>query len=333
MRNYSSEDFIMDSFAYSFDSISLLPRKSKLDSRSKADTRQMLGKNKFNLPVIPSNMQCVIDQKLAKDLSESDHFYIMHRYNVDVEEFVHTANEENWKTISVSIGARDIETTLLDRMAASGYRIDYLTIDVAHGHSDAMLYMIRCIRDHYPDTFLICGNVATQGAVGDLQDWGADAIKVGIGGGSPCSTKHKTGFTCPMFTCIQDCATIAKVPLIADGGIKHNGDIAKSLVAGATFAMAGSLFAACNDSPAESIYPGPNSSGFTGYRKRYFGSASYQNKGYKKHIEGFETLIPGNNMSYAEKLEELKQDIQSSISYAGGTDLTAMDRVYYVINK
>ena len=323
----------MDSFAYSFDSISLLPRKSHISSRSKADTKQKLGDKTFELPVVPSNMLCVINEDIARFLSESGYFYIMHRYDVDIESFVRTANEESWKTISISIGAKDIETTLLDSMQSKGYKIDFLTIDVAHGHSESMRYMIRQVKKYFPDVFLIAGNVATQGGVGDLQDWGADAVKVGIGGGSPCSTKYKTGFTCPMFTCVQDCSTISKVPLIADGGIRHNGDIAKSLVAGASFAMVGSLFAACTDSPAETVYPGPNAKILTGYSKRYFGSASFQNKGHKKHIEGFETLITGNSMSYAEKLEELKQDLQSAISYAGGEDLSAMDRVYYVINK
>ena len=323
----------MDSFAYSFDSISLLPRKTHLSSRSKADVSQTLGNRKFKLPVVPSNMLCVIDENIAKFLSEEEYFYIMHRYDVDIESFVRIANEEKWKTISISIGARDIESTLLESMSSKGYKIDFLTIDVAHGHSDAMHYMIRQVKKYFPNVFLIAGNVATQGGVGDLQDWGADAVKIGIGGGSPCSTKYKTGFTCPMFTCVQDCSTISKVPLIADGGIRYNGDITKALVAGASFAMAGSLFAACTDSPAETVYPGPNASILTGYSKRYFGSASYQNKGYKKHIEGFETLITGNSMTYAEKLEEMKQDLQSAISYAGGEDVSAMDRVYYVINK
>lgn len=321
----------METFAYSYDDISLLPRKSRVGSRSKVHVERRLGSGIFELPVIPSNMSCVIDEDIARQLSESGHFYVMHRYGVDIEAFVQRANEEKWKTISISIGARDVETMLLDSMKSRGFRVDYLTIDVAHGHSDTMRYMIRQVRKHYENVFLIAGNVATQGGVGDLQDWGADAVKVGIGGGSPCSTRHKTGFTCPMFTCIQDCATIAKVPLIADGGIKHNGDVVKALVAGASFAMCGSLFAACSDSPAETTDPTPGSS--ADYAKKYFGSASYQNKGYKKHIEGFETLIPGNNMTYEEKLEEFKQDIQSAVSYAGGKNLSVMDRVYYVVNK
>jgi GMP reductase len=310
----------------------LLPRKAKISSRSKADVSVALGNHKFNIPIIPSNMRCVIDEEIAKKLSEAGYFYVMHRYDVDILKFVKKANKENWKVISISIGAKDIESTLLEQLVKSGCRIDYITIDVAHGHSDYMCRMIRVVKEQFHKTFVIAGNVATQGGVGDLQDWGADAVKIGIGGGSPCSTKYKTGFTCPMFSCIKDCASIATVPLIADGGIQHNGDIAKALVAGASFGMAGGMFAACYDSPAEIVYPGPNNSSAC-YSKRYFGSASHQNKGERRHIEGFEVLLKGNEMRYMEKLEEITQDLQSAVSYAGGTDLSSMDRVYYVINR
>ena len=323
----------MDAYAYSFDSISLLPRKAKVSSRGLADVSVHLGNKKFNLPITPSNMKCVIDEDTAKVLSEADYFYVMHRYDIDILKFVTRANEEQWKTISISLGLKDIDSTLLERLNKYNLRIDYITIDVAHGHSDSMYRMLHVVKEQFPNAFIIAGNVATQGGVGDLQDWGADAVKVGFGGGSPCSTKYKTGFTCPMFSCVKDCASIASVPFIADGGIKHNGDIAKALVAGASFCMAGGMFAACYDSPADIVYPGPNTGTLSGYSKRYFGSASHQNKGERRHIEGFEVLIKGNEMRYMEKLEEITQDLQSAVSYAGGTDLSSMDRVYYVINR
>ena len=112
--------------------------------------------------------------------------------------------------------------------------------------------------------------------------------------------------------------------LIPTGGIKYNGDIAKALCAGATMVMAGGLFASCVDSPAGSttINNSPH--------KAYFGSASSENKGHNKHIEGKLTNIPSNGMSYEEKLEEVKEDLQSSISYSGGNNLNSLHNIKYI---
>jgi GMP reductase len=181
------------------------------------------------------------------------------------------------------------------------------------------------VKEHLPEAFIIAGNVATKDAVGDLASWGADCVKVGIGQGYVCTTKDKTGFTQPMFSCMLDCVKDSPVPIIADGGIKCNGDVAKALVAGASIIMAGSLFSQCIDSPAIStvlngaIY------------KQYFGSASEHNKGGKKHIEGVMKEIPSNNMSYEEKLEEIRQDLQSSISYAGGEDISCLKNTDWIL--
>jgi len=133
--------------------------------------------------------------------------------------------------------------------------------------------MIAHIKEWLPHVKIIAGNVATPEAVKDLAIWGADCVKVGIAGGGACSTKNMTGFHVPMFSCVEDCVNwkelfISKeftseqimklsklnIPIIADGGIKENGDIPKALVAGAKMVMAGSLFAACIDAPGENIY-------------------------------------------------------------------------------
>jgi GMP reductase len=189
-----------------------------------------------------------------------------------------------------------------------------------------MKSMIKHIKKSLPETKIIAGNVATPDAVEDLAEWGADVVKVGIGQGSPCTTKDKTGFTTPMFSCVQACAHFypLNVPLIADGGIKSNGDIAKALVAGATMVMAGSIFAACSDSPATSSTINDVS------HKAYFGSASLENKGHNNHIEGKLTQVVDNNMSYKEKLAEIKQDLQSSISYSGGLGLDSFCNTKYI---
>ena len=323
-----------------YSDIDLVPNYSELHSRVDADPSiDFLGK-KFELPIIPANMKSVIDLSIARWMSANDYFYIMHRFGNNLADDVGLANSEDWKTISFSVGIKTPDKIhVMNIGKSSNLRVDFLTIDIAHGYCDRMRVMIKHIKKWLPETKIIAGNVATGQAVRDLSDWGADAVKVGIGQGSPCTTKYKTGFTMPMFSCVKKCSNIyagdenatdlfgvegKEIPIIADGGIKHNGDIAKALAAGASMAMAGGLFAACADSPAidSTINNVPH--------KSYFGSASAENKGHNNHIEGKLTHLTTNNMSYEEKLLEIKQDLQSSISYAGGESLSSLREVEYI---
>ena len=211
---------------------------------------------------------------------------------------------------------------LVRKLSEQNLRVDYITVDIAHGHSELMGKMLFWIKQYLPNTTIIAGNVATYDGVYYLTQCGADIVKVGIGQGAACTTKDKTGFTMPMFTCINNIRkqlngqpTHAKRPLIiADGGIHSNGDVAKAIVAGADLVMAGGMFAQCSDSPAEDING----------TKVYFGSASSENKGHSNHIEGKVTLMETNQLSYAGKLREITQDLQSAISYAGGNNLSAL---------
>lgn len=361
----------MKSFNYS--DIYLVPKYSELKSRSEADISvEFLGK-KFNAPWLPANMESVIDEKIARWLSENDYFYIYHRFG-DTKQFVHKANQEKWKIVSISLGVKDSDKELIESLLGSAYIIDFVTIDVAHGHSVLVKEMISFIKDlsikhpRWCKPKIIAGNVATPEAVMDLAAWGADAVKVGIAGGAACSTKNQTGFHIPMFSCVKDCSSatyidysrklfaIEKVkknypsynpelpiciPIIADGGIRENGDIPKSLVAGATMVMAGSIFAACIDAPGENVLGIKFKSGAqlndTGYTtvvaKRYHGSASAKQKGERKHVEGFEVEIPCNNLTYSEKYQELSESLKSAVSYAGGKNLNVFKGVSVVTIK
>ena len=312
-----------------YSDINLIPKYSTVHSRSDCDTSIKLFGRKYNLPIIPANMKSVIDSKLSKWMSDNDYFYIMHRFGVDNFEFIRKANEEKWKTISISVGIKMNDKLLITQIADQEnshwgkLRLDFITVDIAHGHCERMKTMLKLIKNKLPNTKIIAGNVATPTAVRDLANWGADIVKVGIGQGSPCTTKDKTGFTMPMFTCTKLCSNVVLengevVPIISDGGIKCNGDIAKALVAGATMTMAGGLFASCSDSPATLI----NIDGIS--HKAYFGSASAENKGHNNNIEGKLNKIANNGMSYRQKLSEITQDLQSSISYAGGNNVSAL---------
>ena len=238
------------------------------------------------------------------------------------------------KTISLSVGVKPEDYEFVDWMSSSNQRIDYLTVDVAHGHCRLMKDMLTYIKSRLPDTFVIAGNVATPEATVDLRSWGADAVKVGIGDGKACTTKLQTGFHSPMFSAVRNICRSStvnfcdeeKFPIIADGGIRHPGDIAKALVAGATMVMAGSIFTACIDSPAENVLA-VHSHKVT--HKKYFGSASAKNKGHSRNVEGKEVLIPCNQLNYEDFLLYLKGHLQSSISYAGGKDLSVFKNVLY----
>ena len=310
-----------------YSDIDLIPNYSKLYSRADADTSVDFLGTKFMLPVVPANMKSVIDMDLAKNMSEDGYFYIMHRFGNRLRDLVTQMNEENWGVISVSIGIKMNDKKDIVALAKYKQRIDYITIDIAHGHCERMKTAIQCVQRYMPGTKIIAGNVCTGTAVRDLYEWGADAVKVGIGQGSPCTTKYKTGFTMPMFSCVKLCSNLrggcweddshGPIPIIADGGVKHNGDIAKALVAGATMVMAGGMFASCSDSPAACSTIGSVT------HKAYFGSASAENKGHNHNIEGKLTNIPCSNMTVGQKLIEITEDLQSSISYAGGKDLQA----------
>ena len=327
---------------YSYSEVFLKPRFSEFHSRSEADTSIIFGNQTFKLPVVPANMECTMNVDKAKYMSENDYFYIMHRFNKDKNEpantdnkkFIELANNENWKTISISLGVKNEDVDLIEHCISNKLRIDFLTLDIAHSHSVRMKEMLAYLNRMYRSDictverpFIIAGNVASAGAVVDLENWGADATKVGIAQGDACTTYGQTGFGAPMFSCIQECADIATKPIIADGGIRTNGDFAKALVAGGHMVMAGSIFAACIDSPAETVYreiitnelsnKGAGKIIVKPY-KTYYGSASAKNKGANVHVEGRVVELECNKMTYAEKLHEITESLQSSISYAGG---------------
>ena len=327
---------------YSYSEVFLKPRYSEFHSRSEADTSITFGNKTFKLPVVPANMECTMNVDKAKYMSENEYFYIMHRFNkdktapanTDNKKFIEVANNENWKTISISLGVKEEDVDLIEHCISNKLRIDFLTLDIAHSHSVRMKEMLAYLNRMYRSDictverpFIIAGNVASAGAVVDLENWGADATKVGIAQGDACTTYGQTGFGAPMFSCIQECADIATKPIIADGGIRTNGDFAKALVAGGHMVMAGSIFAACIDSPAETVYreiitnelsnKGAGKIIVKPY-KTYYGSASAKNKGANVHVEGRVVELECNKMTYAEKLHEITESLQSSISYAGG---------------
>jgi GMP reductase len=319
---------MFDMKVFDYEDIQLIPNKCIVNSRSECDTTVTLGKHSFKMPVVPANMQTIIDESIAEFLAENGYFYIMHRFDEDARiPFVKKMKAKGLIS-SISVGVKDYEYTFVEELAQADLVPDYITIDIAHGHSNAVINMIQHIKKHLPAAFVIAGNVGTPEAVRELENAGADATKVGIGPGKVCITKVKTGFGTGgwQLAALRWCAKAARKPIIADGGIRTHGDIAKSVRFGATMVMIGSLFAGHEESPGETKVE----NGVV--LKEYFGSASEFQKGEKKNVEGKKIWIPYKG-SLKDTLVEMQQDLQSSISYAGGKDLESIRKVDYVIVK
>lgn len=319
--------FILEN-VFDYEDIQLIPAKCIVKSRSECDPSVQFGGRTFKLPVVPANMQTIIDEKLAVSLAENGYFYVMHRFEPETRiDFVKDMKARGLFS-SISVGVKDDEYAFIEELVKENLTPDYITIDIAHGHSNAVINMIQQIKKHLPDSFVIAGNVGTPEAVRELENAGADATKVGIGPGKVCITKIKTGFGTGgwQLAALRWCAKAASKPIIADGGIRTHGDIAKSVRFGATMVMIGSLFAGHEESPGATIEKDGK------LYKEYFGSASEYQKGEKKNVEGKKMYVEHKG-AIMDTLTEMEQDLQSSISYAGGNKLDAIRNVDYVIVK
>ncbi|WP_459765324.1 IMP dehydrogenase [Alkaliphilus crotonatoxidans] len=213
----------------------------------------------------------------------------------DIEKAIKYPNSAKDHQGRLLVGAAvGVTKDLKERVAALSHaKVDVIVVDTAHGHSKGVIEAVRSIKEKYPDLQVIAGNVATAEATVDLIQAGADAIKVGIGPGSICTTRVVAGIGVPQVTAIYDCAMAAKsyeVPIIADGGIKYSGDIPKAIAAGASVVMIGSLFAGTEESPGETIiYKGRS---FKSYRG--MGSIAAMQKGSKDRYfqEENQKLVP-----------------------------------------
>lgn len=240
--------------ALSFDDIQLMPRYNNIVSRKDVDTSVQFGYLKLDIPVFSSNMDTITGYEMAVKMRYLGGMGFLHRFcsiKDNVQMYVNVGlNGKKIKECVVSIGVNEG----LERVKAL-YNVGarYFCVDVAHGHSKAVGHILKQIREAYDDkVFLIAGNVCTAEGAEYLADKGANAIKVGIGPGSVCQTRIKTGFGIPQFTAIQECRHV-NCFLIADGGIRTPGDAVKAFAAGADAIMLGGMLAGTNETPGEVI--------------------------------------------------------------------------------
>ena len=310
---------------FDYENILLLPRRCAVASRRECDPSVEFGPRRFRIPAVPSNMLTVVDDRICEFLAANGYFYIQHRFNGDTVAFARRMRDQGL-FVSISLGVKEQDHQVVDELASTGLGADYVTIDIAHGHADTVKNMIRYIKERLPQAFVIGGNVGTPEGVMDMERWGADATKVGVGPGKVCITRLKTGFGTGgwQLAALKWCARVATRPIVADGGIREHGDIAKSVRFGATMVMIGSLFAGHEESPGKTVEIDGK------LYKEYFGSASEFNKGFRSFVEGKRILEPIKG-KLGDTLREMEEDLQSSISYAGGRTLFDIRRVNYVI--
>jgi len=235
--------------------------------------------------------------------------------------------------VGAAVGVRPSD---LDRAAACvAAGADALVVDIAHGHSDHAINMVRELKARFPEVEVIAGNVATAEGVRDLAEAGADAVKVGVGSGSICITRLVTGFGVPQLTAIIDCAEAAQalgVPLIADGGLRNSGDLTKALAAGADTAMVGSLLAGTEESPGASVVR--DGQRFKVVRGMASLTANVDRQTIEKGEvdmedwervvpEGVEAVVPYRG-AVEDILHQLVGGLRSGLSYAGATGISEL---------
>jgi len=314
-----------------FDDVLLIPQHSDVESRSTdLDISVRLGGVLFSHPVIPANMQTVTGKEMAIEVIKSGGLAILHRF-MDTKEQLLVANklfdDYGNEHLAMSVGVKADDKEMVIKFRHAGVRT--ICIDIAHGDSKHCIEMTSWIKSQWPDMFVIAGNVATGGGAERLWRAGADAVKVGIGPGSLCTTRLETGNGVPQLTALMDVAgarhritnengyqyvgpssvgkELIKRPLyiISDGGIKHSGDVVKALAL-SEMVMIGNLFAGCEESPGKRLVIDGVS------YKEYVGSSTHKTS----HIEGVAALVPTKG-TYKATLHKILEGLRSGCSYQG----------------
>ncbi|MER5491414.1 IMP dehydrogenase [Streptomyces sp. NPDC002490] len=328
----------------SFDDVLLVPQRTALRSRRHADlTTELLPGVRLAVPVLSANTQWCTGDRMAAAMARCGGLGVLHRMQtVDQQtgqlDAVKAAPPDPGATrsgdgrlfVGAAVGVtgdwRERAARLVDHGA------DLLVVDVAHGHSDQVLAAVTTLRTAYPRLPLVAGNVATAAGTRDLVEAGADLVKVGIGPGGVCTTRLVAGTGVPQLTAILDCAAEAArhgVGVIADGGIRHAGEIAKALAAGARAVMLGSLLAGAEESEAQAVERDGRhyrtSNGFVSLGmdltlRRAAGLPITRAEVDDYVPEGVEATFPHTG-PLTTTLRQLTGGVQSALSYSGATCL------------
>jgi len=324
--------------ALTYDDVILVPAYNHYESRKDVDISMVdkTGTLHLDLPIMSANMDTITEDAMAKWIRKKGGIGVIHRFmpiDENVEVFKRTIDYvgpedptdpahippqmRNYKCF-VSIGTGEKELERADALRSVGAQ--NFCVDVAHAHAKYVGKVLKKLRDMLGSSALImAGNVATYAGADYLASYGADIIKVGVGSGSACTTRLKTGHGVPMITAIQECSRVSR-SIVADGGIRYPGDIVKALAFGADFVMIGGLLAGTRPTPGAII-------NCKNKKKIYRGMASKEVQGNAdwKTAEGVSVEVP-----YREDEDEIIQDIigvlRSGLTYAGAINIRELQR-------
>jgi IMP dehydrogenase len=328
-----------------FDDVLLVPQYSEIASRSHidlsvpgfdVDIASLTGHTQLTCPVVGSPMDTVMNAVTAASLARRGGFGVLHRYCT-----IETSKKTFLDTISLISGDR-LDKNVMVAVGATG---DYFEracdlydvgcrafcIDVAHGHHSNVKDAVKRLKERFTDyVHIMTGNVATLAAFNDLASWGSDSIRVGVGGGSMCTTRVRTGHGIPTLQSVMDCATSHHdVLIVADGGIRNSGDAVKALSAGADMLMLGSVLAGHEESPGDVVdihgnVVIDNPPNIRGLFKKFRGMASREAqldwRGRVSVVEGESTLIPYKG-KMDDTLDDFLDGIRSGLSYSGAKNI------------
>lgn len=257
----------MSQQAITYDDVLLVPNYNNYESRRDVDisSKDRTGKLQLKLPVMTANMDAVTESGMANFIGDRGGIGVLHRFlsiEQNIEEFKKCKHN-----VFVSVGCSNQDLERAEALRDAG--ANYFCIDVAHAHGKYVGRTLKNLREMLPNACIMAGNIATYAGADYLSACGADILKVGIGGGSVCTTRIKTGFGVPNLTAIQECAKVDR-SIVADGGIRAPGDIVKALAFGADFVMIGGMLAGTRPTPGKIIEK--NGKKF----KQYRGMASFE---------------------------------------------------------
>jgi len=325
-----------------YDDVLLLPDASDVVP-SEVETATQLTRNiRLSVPLVSSAMDTVTESAMAIAMAKAGGIGIIHR-NLAVDEQVTHVKLVKGASLLVgaAVGVGDDGFERAQALIEVG--VDVVVVDTAHGHHRAVLDAIERIKKAFPEQEVIGGNVATRAGAQALINAGADAVKVGVGPGSICTTRVVAGVGVPQITAIMEAAKAclkSDVPLIADGGLQYSGDIAKAIVAGADSVMLGSLLAGCDESPGELIeidgrkYKSYRGMGSLGAMQSRGEKKSYSKDRYmqddvlaedKLVPEGIEGKVPHRG-SVGEVVHQLVGGLRNGMGYAGAPDISHLKR-------
>jgi len=326
---FRAQGILERSMGLTFDDVLLIPRYSEISSRKHPSLKTKITKNySIDIPVMTANMDTITELEMANAMALMGGIGSFHRFmseEAQVEQVkMHKKflAEKGLKTpIAASIGVKEEGMRRANLLVEAGVQI--ITLDIAHGDSIMMMETLDYLKKHFPNVDVIAGNVATSDGVKRMIDRGADAVKVGIGPGSMCTTRIITGHGVPQLTAIALAVSVAKkagIPVIADGGLKNSGDIVKALSAGADSVMVGSLVSGTLETPGEL------KGGMKAYRGMASKAAQVSWRGDMPEgmaAEGESTLIPCKG-SVVHVVGELMGGLRSGMTYLGVDKISDM---------